>query len=296
MQVWINAMRPRTLPLALASIGMGAFLAASNQKFNLLITLLCILTTIFLQILSNLANDYGDSIHGADSAERTGPQRAVQSGQIMRQSMWRAMLLFALLAIASGISLVWLAFGAEKLPLLVLFLLLGAGAIWAAVNYTAGRSPYGYMGLGDLSVLLFFGWLGVCGTYYLQTGRFLPSILLPATSSGLFAVAVLNVNNVRDLQSDRSAGKRSIPVRIGREKATIYHWALLVGGLLCALLYVLATYHSPWQFLFLLITPLLVRNGLAVRNTPAQDLDPFLKQMALTSLLFMFLFGVGQIL
>ena len=286
-------MRPRTLPLALASIGMGAFLAASNQAFDLRITLLCILTTIFLQILSNLANDYGDSVHGADSAERTGPQRAVQSGQITRQSMRRAMGIFALLSIVSGVSLVWLAFGIDKLPLLLLFLLLGAAAIWAAINYTAGGSPYGYAGFGDLAVFLFFGWLGVCGTYYLQAGIFPLDILLPATSSGLFAVAVLNVNNVRDIESDRSAGKRSIPVRIGRENAAIYHWGLLIGGLLCAFLFVLTNYHSFWQFFFILTVPLLVRNGMAVGRTPAQELDPFLKQMALTSLLFMLLFGVG---
>lgn len=293
---WIEAARPRTLPLALAGIGMGAFLAAAHGNFSAIVTVLCALTAIFLQVLSNLANDYGDSIHGADSAERTGPQRAVQSGRISRRAMVRAVIITALLAAISGISLVWVALGVDKLPLVLLFAVLGGAAIWAAVNYTAGNRPYGYVGLGDLFVLIFFGWVGVMGTYFLQTTRLDPTIFLPATSCGLFAVAVLNINNIRDIESDRRAGKRSIPTRIGRDNAVRYHWALLAGGFLCALLYVLLTYQSPWQFLFLLSLPLLIRNGVAVARTPSAQLDPYLKQMSLTSLFFVLTFGIGQLL
>ncbi|MBV7327074.1 1,4-dihydroxy-2-naphthoate polyprenyltransferase [Chloroflexi bacterium TSY] len=295
-QIWITAARPRTLPLALASIGMGAFLAAAYGAFSGPITLLCVITTILLQILSNLANDYGDSVHGADHAKRQGPSRAVQSGRISRATMRRAIIIMAVLAIVSGILLVWLSLGFAQLPFVLLFLALGGAAIWAAVTYTAGTQPYGYVGLGDLSVLLFFGWLGVAGTYFLQTLSLSPDILLPATSSGLFAVAVLNVNNVRDIESDRLAGKRSIPVRIGRRNAAFYHWVLLIGGIVCALLYVIIHYRTPWQFLFIITLPLLARNGIAVWRAPANDLDPYLKQMALTSLLFMLTFGVGQLL
>jgi 1,4-dihydroxy-2-naphthoate octaprenyltransferase len=293
---WIQAARPRTLPLALAGIGMGGFLAAARGEFSVTITLLCALTAIFLQVLSNLANDYGDSIHGADSAERTGPQRAVQSGRISRRAMVRAVILTALLAAVSGIALLWIALGVEQLLLVLLFVILGGAALWAAVNYTAGNRPYGYAGLGDLFVLIFFGWVGVMGTYFLQTGRLDPAILLPATSCGLFAVAVLNINNIRDIESDRRAGKRSIPTRVGRRNATRYHWALLAGGFLCAVLYVLLTYTSPWQFFFVVSLPLLIRNGLAVARTPSPQLDPYLKQMSLTSLLFVFTFGIGQLL
>lgn len=289
-------MRPRTLPLALSCIAMGGFLAAAAGQFSGRITFLCAFTTLLLQILSNLANDYGDSIHGADSAERAGPQRAVQSGRISQQAMRQAMIATALLAAASGITLIWLALGVERLLQTLAFALLGGAAIWASITYTAGHRPYGYAGLGDLSVLIFFGWLGVVGTYFLQTQSLAPLVWLPATSCGLFAVAVLNINNVRDIDSDRQAGKRSIPVRIGRARAALYHWVLLSSGLLCAIVYVLLTWQSPWQFLFLLTIPLMVRSGQAVQHTPSAKLDPALKRMALTSLLFVLLFGIGQLL
>lgn len=295
-QAWIEAARPRTLPLALASILMGAFLAAADGLFSLPVTLLCILTTIFLQILSNLANDYGDSIHGADSSVRIGPLRAVQSGRITRSAMQRGMVLVTLLAASSGLLLVWAAVGTAQLPLALAFIILGGAAITAAITYTAGARPYGYAGLGDLSVLIFFGWLGVIGAYYLQTLTLNWTILLPATSCGFFAVAVLNINNIRDIDSDRQAGKRSIPVRIGRRNACLYHWVLLGVGFAAAVAYVLFNYHSPWQFLFVCTLPLLVRNGLAVSRTSSHAMDSLLKQMSLTTLTFVITFGIGQLI
>lgn len=295
--VWINAMRPRTLPLALAAILMGAFLAAAEGALRGGVVALAGVTAVFLQILSNLANDYGDSVHGADHGQRLGPPRAVQSGQISAATMKRAMALFALLAVASGVALLWLALGAARLPLVLLFLLLGAGAIGAAVAYTNGKRPYGYVGLGDLFVLIFFGWVGVLGTVFLQTLRFEGVLLLPATSCGLLAVAVLNVNNIRDLHSDRLAGKRSIPVRVGPQKARLYHWGLLAGAVGTAVLYVLLNYHSPWQFLFLLAVPLLLRHGTAVARThDPRKLNPLLKQLSLITLFFILAFGIGQVI
>ena len=289
-------MRPRTLPLALAGIGMGAFLAAADGVFKTSVTVFAILTAIFLQILSNLANDYGDSVHGADSAERKGPSRAVQAGLISKSEMQRAMLLAAILSMISGTLLVWLSFGRDGLLLAFIFIALGAAAIWAAVNYTAGNNPYGYAGLGDLFVFLFFGLLGVLGAYFLQAGTLNLRHILPAISVGAFAVAVLNINNIRDMESDVKAGKHSIPVRLGLEKARLYHWALLIGGLLCAILYVLLNWQSAWQLLFLVTVPLLLKNGRAVATLPREQLDPLLKQMVLTSLLFVITFGIGQIL
>lgn len=294
IKTWLSAFRLRTLPLALASIGMGSFLAGADGTFSGSIFALCALTTIFLQILSNLANDYGDSIHGADSSDRQGPQRAVQSGQISRKAMFRAMIVFALLSLGSGLSLLYIAL--DSIKEFLMFLGLGVLAIIAAITYTAGKKPYGYEGLGDLSVLLFFGWVGVIGTYFLHAGTFDSSLLLPASSCGLFAVAVLNVNNIRDIESDKKAGKRSIPVRIGRSKAITYHWFLLGIGVLCAMTYVLIKFETPWQWLFLLSLPLLWINGRAVQTKEkASDLDPFLKQMALTTLLFVLTFGIGQV-
>jgi len=294
-QTWIQAARPRTLPLALAGIGMGAFLAAADGHFSGAITALCVLTALLLQVLSNLANDYGDSIHGADSATRAGPQRAVQSGRISRAAMRRAMLVTAGLAILSGVLLLGLALGPQRVLLGLAFAALGGAAVWAAINYTAGVRPYGYAGLGDLFVLLFFGWAGVAGTYFLQTLDLPLAIFLPATSCGLFAVAVLNINNIRDMESDRAAGKRSLPVRMGRRNAILYHWTLLLGGFACAVFYVLLAYRTPGQFLFALTLPLVIRNGLGVARTPSAALDPYLKQMSLTSLLFVLTFGIGQL-
>ncbi len=289
-------MRLRTLPLALAGIGMGSFLAAADGVFDAGVTTLAIVTATCLQILSNLANDYGDSVHGADSAERTGPSRAVQSGLITKSEMRKGMLVAAILSAISGIALVWLALGTDGLLLALLFIALGGAAIWAAVNYTAGDNPYGYVGLGDLFVFLFFGLAGVLGAYFLQAGGLSPILLLPAISTGAFAVAVLNVNNIRDMESDVKAGKHSIPVRLGHGKARLYHWALLAVGLVCALAYVAVTWQSVWQLLFLVSVPLLVKNGRAVATLPRTQLDPLLKQMVLASLLFVITFGLGQVL
>lgn len=296
-KAWVAAARPRTLPLALASISLGTFLAAANNVLNLPLAILALLTAVLLQVLSNLANDYGDSIHGADHVERLGPARAVQSGQISAGAMRLAIVLVALLAAVSGIALLWLAFGSQALPLLLVFILLGAAAIGAAVTYTAGKKPYGYAGLGDIAVLIFFGWVGVLGTYFLQARQLDWTLFLPATSCGLLAVAVLNVNNIRDIESDKRAGKHSIPVRLGPHRARLYHWLLLGAAVLTACLYVLLDYRTPWQFLFLLSIPLLWQNGKAVARTfDPRRLNPLLKQMSLATLFFVLTFSVGQLL
>ncbi|HOX83799.1 MAG TPA: 1,4-dihydroxy-2-naphthoate polyprenyltransferase [Chryseolinea sp.] len=291
----VQAFRLRTLPLALSSIAMAGFLAATANAFRWDIFLLCVTTTIFLQILSNLANDYGDSIHGADSVDRKGPVRAVQSGTISSQQMKMAVIVFVFLCLVSGISLLWLSFGLNWNAILFFFGL-GILCILAAIAYTVGKKPYGYIGLGDLSVLIFFGLVGVLGSQYLFTQQFVNVDILPALSCGFFSIGVLNLNNIRDIESDLKAGKYSIPVRIGREKAIIYHWFLLLGGLFCALVYSLMTYHSPWQFLFLLTAPLFIRNGFVVSRKSSHELDPYLKQMALSTLAFVLLFGIGLLL
>ncbi|OEK00151.1 1,4-dihydroxy-2-naphthoate octaprenyltransferase [Roseivirga sp. 4D4] len=296
MKNWIVAFRLRTLPLALASIGMGAFLAGASGNFDALVFGLCALTTIFLQVLSNLANDYGDSIHGADSTERQGPSRAVQSGAITKAQMKRAILIFVLLSLASGIALIYVAFGWMSFNF-NLFLGIGALAILAAITYTAGYKPYGYAGLGDISVLIFFGFVAVMGSAFLYEQSLNWNYLLPAISVGFFSVAVLNVNNIRDIESDEKAGKRSIPVRLGRDAAVRYHWFLLFSGFAAALVYVALNYVAVTQFLFVLSLPLLLVNARAVHSKRnAAELDPFLKQMALSTLLFVVLFGLGSLL
>ncbi|GAA4835077.1 1,4-dihydroxy-2-naphthoate polyprenyltransferase [Algivirga pacifica] len=274
---------------------MGSFLAAGLGLFQWDVFLLCSLTTIFLQILSNLANDYGDSIHGADSAEREGPSRAVQSGAISMKAMKNAMILFGILSFVTGIVLLYISL--TSMEEFLYFLGLGVLAIIAAITYTAGKKPYGYAGLGDISVMIFFGWVGVVGTFYLQAKQIPLSYFLPASSMGLLAVAVLNVNNIRDINSDIKAGKKSMPVRLGRRKARIYHWFLLLGAVLSAIIFVVLNYKGWPQWAFLLVLPLIFINGRAVQTKEkAAELDPYLKQMALTSLVFMLVFGLGHVL
>lgn len=292
---WIASFRLRTLPLALSSIGMGSFLAAASGKFNMTIFLLCCLTTVLLQVLSNLANDYGDSVHGADHAGRSGPSRSVQTGAISPESMKRAIILFAVFSFISGIVMLYLAFGWNT-RLLLTFVALGIVAIAGAILYTVGKKPYGYMGLGDLSVLIFFGFFGVAGSFFLFTMSFDWMTALPAMTCGLFSVGVLNINNIRDIESDRQAGKNSIPVRIGKRNAGYYHWALLTCGWLCGIGYCLWNYKSPYQFLFVVTLPLFFMIGKAVQERPSAELDPYLKRMALSTLLFVVLFGAGQLL
>ncbi|MEJ2751987.1 MAG: 1,4-dihydroxy-2-naphthoate polyprenyltransferase [Chloroflexota bacterium] len=297
MAIWLDAMRPRTLPLATASILMGSALAASRPPFSWAVTILAIITAILLQILSNLANDFGDSQHGADSAHREGPQRAVQSGAISSRKMLAAIVITSLLSAIIGIALLWAAFGSQGIRFILVFLLLGGAAILAAIGYTAGIRPYGYAGLGDLSVLIFFGWVAVMGTYFLQTERLDWDVMLPATSCGLLAVAVLNINNIRDRRSDGLAGKNTIPVRLGLQGARIYHWILLLGAILLAIIYVLNFYYSPSQFLFLLTVPLLIANGIQVwRMSAPAELNPLLKKLSITTLLFVLVFSIGQVL
>ena len=295
VKAWLRAFRLRTLPLALACIGMGAFLAAGAQAFRMDIFLLCVVTTVLLQILSNLANDYGDSMHGADNVHRKGPARAVQSGAISPAQMRKALFLFVGLCLASGIALLFVAFG-HNWNALLFFFLLGLASIVAAVAYTVGNRPYGYMGLGDVFVLIFFGLVGVLGSAYLFTKQIFGGHVLPALSCGFFSMAVLNINNIRDIESDQKAGKYSIPVRIGRKNAIRYHWFLLTAGYLSAVAYTIVNYRSPWQWLFLLVLPVFVWNGLMVARRLPAELDPGLKQMALATLAFVLLFGLGIIL
>ncbi len=293
---WISAFRLRTLPLALASIFLGSFLASYEGIFQLRILLLSALTTVLLQVLSNLANDYGDTIHGADSDLRQGPSRAVQSGAISIVEMKRAMGIFVFLAFASGVFLLYTAVGFSS-QIFLIFLILGILAIIAAVFYTSGKKPYGYTGLGDLSVMVFFGFLGVLGTIYLHTGTLEKDYVLLAATSGFFSTAVLNINNIRDIKSDTLAGKMSIPVRIGRKRAVYYHWFLLAAGWGCAIYFTMMHFNSPWQWVYLVSLPLFIYNGAMVsKKTDSNSLDPFLKQMALSTLLFVLLFGAGLII
>lgn len=200
-----------------------------NSAENYTVLLLAMLTTVLLQVLSNLSNDYGDSVHGADNAGRTGPQRAVQSGRISPGAMKTAMAIFAGLSLLSGVWLLVEAFGELNLEF-ILFLIAGILAIFAAIRYTAGPKPYGYKGFGDLSVFLFFGITGVCGSAFLIGGTWQNGALLPAAGIGLLSAAVLNLNNMRDRENDKASNKITLAVRLGKSKSKVYHFALVIAA------------------------------------------------------------------
>lgn len=286
IKAWISAARPRTLPLALSCILMGSFLAANRGTFNWSIFGLAILTTILLQVLSNFANDYGDTQNGADSSDRVGPARAVQSGIITHSQMWRAILFTGALAFISGIILLFVSFGKENVRELLIFLGLGLACILAAYFYTAGSKPYGYAGLGDISVLLFFGLIGVLGVTFLFQKELEMVQLLPALSCGLLATGVLNLNNIRDIESDQKAGKFTVPVRLGKTRSKFYHIFLLGGAMLTMLLFSFSVEMKYW---FLLAFPLFILNIVRLYQLP--NPDPLLKQLALSTLFFVLLCG-----
>lgn len=290
---WVEALRLRTLPLAVAGNLIGVALAYEAGYANWLIAGLVFLTTILLQILSNLANDYGDASSGVDSDLREGPKRMVQSGQISSQAMRNAMILTGFLALATGITLIFISFDAKDFWKILSFLVLGILGIVAAIKYTVGKNPYGYAGFGDLFVFVFFGLVSVVGTYFLYTKTIDWRIFLPAISIGLFSVGVLNINNMRDIASDKVSGKNSIPVRLGLVKARKYHLALLGIGVLCSVIFLLVTSVSVWRLFVFLSFPLFIKNIAFINANSGKDLDPFLKQMALSSLLFAVLFALG---
>lgn len=289
---WVRAMRLRTLPLAASSILMGGALAFQFNFFRPIIFFLSLLTTVFLQILSNLANDYGDAFTGVDSESREGPSRTVSSGEILPKSMKNAIVLFGILSLVTGLYLVYIAFGKVDYVFL-LFVIIGLFAIAAAVKYTMGKSPYGYKGLGDVFVFFFFGLVGVLGSYFLHAEMVSVELVLPAIFCGLFSTGVLNVNNMRDIQSDSEAGKRSIPVRLGIEKARSYHILLVIFGYLSMVVFTVLTFTSIYQFTFLIALPVLIVHIKKVTQLEGKNLDPLLKELSLATLGIVILYGIG---
>jgi 1,4-dihydroxy-2-naphthoate octaprenyltransferase len=284
---WIIASRLRTLPLASASILAGSAMAAQFGNLNLPVTALALLTCFLLQILSNFANDYGDFKNGADSQNRIGPARAVQSGEITPALMLRGIIITAFLALISGIALLIVASDFLKLkPLFFSFFGLGLLSMLAAWKYTAGKNPYGYRGLGDLSVFLFFGILGVSGTFYLITHTWSPIILLPALVIGSLSTAVLTLNNLRDVENDAAAGKRTIIVQLGFEKGKIYFVFLhFIAFISCITLIWLK--KEILAFILLLPSFILLPQVLRVWKTQEPGaLDKELKITALCTLCF----------
>lgn len=290
---YIASFRLRTLPLSLSGIFLGSLLAKADGVFHALPFALAVATTLCLQILSNLANELGDLQKGTDNARRVGPIRSIQSGALSLAEFKKTIILFVVLSVISGSTLVYTAFDSLFSRDGLIMLGLGGAAIIAAIKYTVGKNAYGYHGLGDIFVFLFFGLLSVIGSYFVIAHEIQPALFLPASAIGLLSAGVLNLNNMRDIENDRLCGKRTIPVMIGLHKAKLYHAALIAGAVVCMSIYMLLRGQAALHFIFLLTLPLLMLHLKKVIRGKGRELDPQLKVLSLTTLLFALLSGFG---
>lgn len=293
VKAWIQAARLRTLPLSVSGILAGSFYAFSQGLTNWTILGFALLTTLGLQVLSNFANDYGDGVKGTDNENRVGPKRAIQSGAISVQAMKKGIILTSILTLIAAITLIYLSFGKENFGYSVLFFFLGIAAIAAAIKYTVGKSAYGYRGLGDLFVFIFFGIVSVLGCYFLFAKKIDTLIILPAISIGLLSVAVLNLNNMRDQVSDAMSGKNTLVVKMGPKKAKIYHYTIIIIALILTLLFAIFSNFKPVQYLFLIsFIPFIMHLKTVANNTVPKELDPELKKVALGTFLLSVLLSI----
>ncbi|MBT8186608.1 MAG: 1,4-dihydroxy-2-naphthoate octaprenyltransferase [Croceitalea sp.] len=291
IKAWISAARLRTLPLSISGILVGTALANKAGFEDSGLFIWSLVTTIFFQITSNFANDYGDGVKGTDNAERLGPKRALQSGALGRAELKFGVILAALVSFVSSFILLYKAFGSDELGYLILFLILGICSVWAAIKYTVGESAYGYRGLGDFFVFMFFGLLAVIGTIFLYTKNIAPTNLLPAVGIGLLCVGVLNLNNLRDIASDGRAGKITMVVKMGLGKGKFYHYFLLISAFGCFMLYSILAKMTGWSLVYLIaFTPIFLHIHAVYKNKEPGYLDPELKKLALSTFALALLF------
>ena len=296
LQIWVQAARLRTLPLSVSGIIMGNALALSHNDFSFIIFLLSILTAIAFQIVSNFANDYGDGIKGTDNEQRIGPKRVLQQGLLTSKNLKRGILVSVLVSIILSIALIYESLGLDKLLFSVLFILLAIGAVAAAIKYTVGTNPYGYSGLGDLFVFIFFGWVSVIGSYFLQINSIDLSIVLFATSVGLLSVAVLNLNNMRDIENDLNSSKITLAVRLGDYKAKVYHFFLIS---IAIILFFIGIGEQPLlikTIYTLVFVPLFLHLYRVFNVKEPKQFDPELKKLALTIFFISIVFFVTSYL
>lgn len=303
IKFWLAAARLRTLPLSLSGIIIGCSLSGFYNKSSdalknifeskdYLIFIGAILTTIVFQVLSNFANDYGDGIKGTD-VNRNGEARMVNSGKISAKAMKNATLIFAILGLCLSFFLISYAFKGYNIGYVLLFLVLGILSVSAAIKYTVGKKAYGYSGLGDVFVFVFFGLLSVCGSFFLYTKSLNFSIFLPAVSVGLLSTAVLNLNNMRDMANDKLANKNTLVVIMGMKWAKKYHYSLIILPLFLGVLYVYLNFNSITQFIFLIAyVPLFIHINKVKSNSEPYLLDSELKKVALSTFLFAILFSI----
>ncbi len=293
-KVWVHAARLRTLPLSISGIIVGTAIANAQGYSNWKITILALLTTVGLQVTSNFANDYGDGIKGTDNEDRVGPKRALQSGLLTVSALKKGIIFSVLINIILIIALIFIAFGKENIILLSVFLFLGLASIVAAIKYTVGKSAYGYSGLGDVFVFLFFGLLSVVGTYFLFTKKIEIFVFLPAIGIGVLSTAVLNLNNMRDRSNDMAVGKNTLVVKLGDKKARIYHFALLSIALISFAMFNYFNYQGLQSCIFYIGFIFIVKHFFTVLNIKInKNYDPELKKVALTTFLIAVLFYSG---
>ncbi|UOK42251.1 MULTISPECIES: 1,4-dihydroxy-2-naphthoate octaprenyltransferase [Flavobacterium] len=280
MKKWIQAARLRTLPLSVSGIIVGSAYAYFQGFENLLIIVFALLTTLGFQVLSNFANDYGDGVKGTDNENRVGPQRAIQSGAISVDQMKKAIIITAVLSLISAVTLIYISFGKENFGYSLLFFFLGIASIIAAIKYTVGKGAYGYSGFGDVFVFIFFGLVSVLGSNFLFTKQFDWILILPAVAVGLLSVAVLNLNNMRDIENDRNSGKKTIVVKMGLQTAKYYHYTIVVMAVLATVVFSFLVEISYFAALFIAI--LMFRHLKTVQTAKTYtDFDPELKKVAL---------------
>ncbi|SFZ91757.1 1,4-dihydroxy-2-naphthoate octaprenyltransferase [Flaviramulus basaltis] len=296
ISIWISTMRLRTLPLSISGIILASCLAHYNGVFNLGICVLAILTTLSFQILSNLANDYGDGIKGTDNNDRIGPERAIQSGKILPEDLFNGIKINILISIVLACTLVFKAFGVKYFFLTLIFSLLGIASIIAAMRYTVGKNAYGYRGLGDVFVFVFFGLVSVIGCYVLFAKKIDHVAFLPACTIGLLSAAVLNLNNMRDRISDKKSNKITLAVKLGEKNIKVYHNTLIILAIVLSGLFGILYYTSPYNLIYIIAyIPLLIHLKMVNNNKDPKLLDPELKKLALTTVLLAVLMGVGHL-
>lgn len=282
IKAWIQAARPRTLPLSLSGILVGISLVDKPLHWSVV---LCFTTTVFFQILSNFANDLGDGIKGTDNDQRIGPRRAIQSGNITIASMKRAVVLFSFISFISG---TWLILSSPMLKSaggIVFYGLLAGTCILAAITYTVGKRSYGYFGLGDLMVFIFFGWVAVLGSRHLYHNELHWSEILGAISIGSWSTMVLNLNNLRDESNDRNSSKKTLVILLGPSKARTYHYFLAITGSLCWIILLLAKgiIEPKWYLGVLTLIPFALHLNVFRKIKDPIEYDPQLKRVALAT-------------
>ena len=285
-------MRLRTLPLSTGGVLLGILLATADFRVDPWVAVLIVLTTVCLQILSNLSNELGDVLHGTDTADRKGPQYGLNGGILTIREMKGLIGLFVALCIVSGTAMTLLSFGTLWDLTSILVLLMGAGAIMGAMKYTLGRNPYGYRGLGDVYVFLFFGLVAVLGGYFVASHTLFWRLLLPGAAIGCFSVGVLNVNNIRDMDTD-APNRVTVAIRLGERKAKVYQTVLIAAGWLLMFAYCQMRMFSWWHYLFVLTLPLYVLHLRGIWTRTGKALDPMLPLLVMSTFLLCLLAGIG---